>query len=411
MRLKAYTTAVGLALLLIGSQSAADHPLLSEDPALTLAEVTDRAIEQAPERLTLAPRFRQADAWQKRGSSLLSGNPSLSLRYQTDRWQNDHDLTEYEGGLTLPLWNFGARRAARSVAAAQNAEANQAEAFLRWQIAGQVREQLWELAAARSERENAERALHLFEQIGGLVERRHKAGDVARADLLLAQSASLEAESAVLSTRAREIDASRKLQVLTGLTVHPPFVTETLSQLQSIPMSHPALAMARSERGRANAFATLARKTAKGQPSITIGPRREHPADGLRSEDSVGITLNVPLGGSGAAATAVAAADVAAAEALAEHDRVQRQLRAMLHEAKHELEVTREALSFAERNSKLLTDRLQAGERAYELGELSLPELLRMQRMTLTSTARKHQLTVQLNHRIAAYNQAAGVTP
>ena len=128
----------------------ADEPL-GADPSLTLEMAVDLTLAAFPDFEILAARKAQADAWTERGGALLSNRPSIMLRYQTDRWGSDNNLTEYEAGITLPLWGWGGRSAMQTFGDALSGESAAAGAALRWQVAGFVREALWNVALAEND--------------------------------------------------------------------------------------------------------------------------------------------------------------------------------------------------------------------------------------------------------------------
>lgn len=402
---------VGVAAAVGEPHGAAHHEPLPEQSELTLATVLDEALARYPDRALLPARVDQAEAWRQRSGSLLADTPSLSFRYQTDRFGDDAGLKEYEGGLELPLWRWGERRAARAVAGASAAVAQTAGAGLRWQVAGELRRLVWAMAEAERELQAALDGRDLNDRLAAAVRRRHELGDVPLGDVLLADSAALAAEEAVVDATAMVVDAQREYRMLSGLDARPPFQTESLSAIEEIPPDHPALAAAEAALQRARSRADLSRRSARGSPTLLIGPRWERPPLGTGYDDSIGLTLTVPLPGTAHGRTAAADARAEAAAALADRDRLRRALALALHEAEHGLEVARANRQTAQRRAELATRHADMGRTAYDAGEIDLMDLLRLQEAAVAARRARDRYEIEVSRRTAAYNQAVGVYP
>ncbi len=388
-----------------------DHAAVIEDDALTLMQALDAAVGNFPDTPVLAARSEVADAWESRGRSWLAERPEVSLRYQTDRWQDDDRLEEYEAGILLPLWSWGGREATQSLGEALRTEHGAAGRQLRWEVAGQLRAALWELALSLEDVRLAEDALRVAERVAKIVGRRHELGDAALRDLLLAQSAELEARSGLINAEAGVVDAEWAYRALTGLSSRPAFRPETLSPRIDIPPDHPALTLADAEILRAGSAVELAQTTASSGPSLLLGPRRERAAGDRSFDDSIGITMSVPFGSSGQRRTHEAEARRDLTEARARRARLLRMLQLERHEATHGLSVARDSLAPARGQTELADRQQRMGPLAYEKGEIELVELLRLQGMALAARRRSRRLAIEENRQIAFYNQAVGELP
>lgn len=154
--------------------------------------------------------------------------------------------------------------------------------------------------------------------------RRYELGDVARADVLLAQSTALEKETDLLEAEAVQIDAQRMYASLTGMKHYPEQYSETLSGKKMLDEQHPLLAFAEAELRRVQAAQRYTVRAAKDNPSLLAGPRRERAANDIGVEDSIGISLRIPFGGGAHRGTEIAAANRAVAAATAQRDRQRR---------------------------------------------------------------------------------------
>lgn len=393
------------------AQPSHAHSALPEGAGLTLAAAIDATLTNYPRTLELDARAAESQAWVARGRSWLADRPQASFRYQSDRSGSDNGLQEYEAGVQLPLWNWGARKAVRQLGDQMSIETSLASLALRWEIAGVLRVALWDIAIAENEHELAEQSLASLWRLAKSIERRHELGDVAIIDVLLAQSSHLEAQTALNEATAAVLDAQRAFRSVSGLETRPAFTAEELSERSTITPQHPELALANAEVDRAEAARRVVEKTVNSGASILIGPRRERPALASGFDDSIGITVTVPIGGSSHRRTAIAGQARVAAAARAAREQSTRTLRLMLHEAMHGLDVIRQNLDASSERSLLAERHLRMAESAYEKGEMNLIDLLRIRATAYRAERQMTGLLINQKRQISLYNQAVGMLP
>jgi len=417
-RRSAVTAGVGLFLTMATAVPAGavdepvhQHAMLVVDDSLTLSMTLAQAFENYPDRPELEARAAQADAWEARGRDWLADRPSLSLRYQTDRWNDNDRLDEYEAGLHLPLWPLNGRRATRDFGEAMRAESAAASLLMRWELAGLLRSVFWDIALAEQDVELAQSSLEIAGRLATAVTRRHELGDVALGDVLLAQSAELEAQTGLIEASANLIDAERAYHMLTGLDRRPPHQSEALSLQEEVQPTHPAFAFADAEIRRAESARELAGRVTSTTPSLLIGPRRERAANAEDFDDSIGMTLTIPFGHSSHRETAVAAAQRELASARAMRNRQLRAQTMLLHEAAHSLDVVRRSIEAASARSTLAEKNRRMAVIAYEKGELELIDFLKLQTNAIAAQRALARLQIEQSRQIAFYNQAVGVLP
>lgn len=387
------------------------HEPLRVDPSLSIEDVVETSLAAYPGLAVLDARQGEADAWSRRGRGLLGDQPSVLLRYQSDRWGADTGLDEYEAGVELPLWRWGGRSAVQAYSKALASESEAAARALRWEVAGIVRTALWDVALAENARGLAEQSLAGAARLVAAVERRYELGDVAARDLLLARSSYLQYQSALIEAEAALADAERTYSAYTGLERRPEFETETLSPTTGVSAQHPALALADQALASAQANVAVVSKTVTGGPTVTLGTRRERPAFGTSFDESVGVALSVPFGGAATRDTAIASASREVADATALRGRHLRELTLALHEAAHSLAVVRDNLVVAEQNVEIAERQLAMGEIAYEQGEVELLDLLKIKETTVEARRQLARLRIELQRQTAFYNQAVGEVP
>jgi cobalt-zinc-cadmium efflux system outer membrane protein len=382
------------------------------DESLSLGQVIEATFEKYPQSALIAAFENEAKALERRSASWIAGYPAVYLQWIDDRAFNDRGAVEIQTGYQIPVWMWGQRAASRAVAE----EATQSTALLaraiRHEVAGLVRDALWNLRLVENRYELAERIYEVSRQLTALVQRRVDVGDLARADLLLAESDELEKKTAVVQAEAEVMHARKSYSNLTRLERAPKFFEEEQSPRSTFDESHPALAVANALIERAQAEVEFTRKSKQGnQPSILVGTQHER---GTRKEgynNETNFVLQIPIGGEAYNAPFVAEANIVLTQRLTDRDILLRQLEKALHEAIHNLEVDRAALTIAERRREIAESQLKMSRLAFETGEISLIDYLKIQATAQAAIRDAAERAILLQRDIAVYNQVVGVTP
>jgi outer membrane protein TolC len=387
------------------------HVPIAVDAALDWEGVIEATLRSHPRGAELAARAAEAEAWARRGRNWLAAAPALYFSYLSDSPLDDLGQLEYEGGVELPLWRGGQRRAVQALAESNGAVSSAAAAALRLEVVGLLRGVLWDVEAAAIELLAAGDTVKVAQELLRVVELRNARGDLSRADVLLARATLLERQQAVVSASAKLVDAERSYYVLTGLDRRPAQLAEARSATPEPGPNHPLLALADAEVARAQGQTNLIDREARGNIWVTIGPRREYAALGTVPNDSVALGVRVPVGGSEHGIAARAVANRIAASAAAERDLLRRRIELDLHEAEHTLTVVEESAALAAERRELAAQQAGMAQTAFAQGEIELRELLRIQESEQAAIRDVQRLAVERQRTIAALNQALGETP
>lgn len=285
------------------------------------------------------------------------------------------------------------------------------DAARRLLVAGEVRERVWAAALAENAVRLAEQELGTARALERDLERRVKAGELARADLLLARQDTLARESALVQTRVEALHALERYARLTGLAALPRQREETRAAGEALPPDHPLLAA--SESGVAEALARMgtARKASGGNPTLSLGVKRQRGDGRTPFDNSVEVAVSVPIGLSSQRRPAVAEAGRALGQTEADHQLLVRELEGTLDAAGHELAATEERLVLARSQAALAEDALRLARVAFAAGEFDLVALLRAQAQGFAAQRARQQLEIERLLGVARYNQAMGVMP
>ncbi len=381
------------------------------DPRLTLHDVTQQAFERYPRQQVIAPRGAQVDALRRQAGNPLAGPTALVLRHQTDRIGSRDGLTEWEGGVQMPLWLLGQKQARKALADQAGMGLQALEHALRLEVAGQVRERLWDVALMENDLTLTEQQWRAAQALEQDVRKRMTAGELAKVDLLLVQDETLRRQAQYLRAHTELKHALHRYEVLTGVEALPAVRNETPSTQTAVTDDHPLLADGQSRVAQAVAETQLAREERRGNPLLTLGARREQSTLRSAGNDSVGIALTLPLHSTAHAGPRLAASVVAQSEAQSVRDALKRELDLALDEAEHALALARAEFDLAVEQNRLAQENLRLMKKAFAIGEIDLVALLRVQTLAFAAERGEQQLGLQLQRDIARYNQAAGEIP
>jgi outer membrane protein, heavy metal efflux system len=397
--------ALGCAAALLGVLPAAAGPV-------TLAQAVEAAWQRTQAGATALAQALRADAERKAAASYLAAPPALSLSQRSDRWQNNRGVQENEVGIALPLWLPGQRNARQAAAESEASVAAQSAQVARLRLAGQLRDLAWSLAGLKAEVANA-RAQQAYQQaLAADVERRVKAGELARSDALAAQGESLAA-GAELDAAEQRLGAERqRWTALTGLEADIDATEPAAPEADPLDQDrHPLLAQQSLAVEAARRQLEVSRRDAAEAPELNLAYRSERDARGQPSQGSMTLALRVPFGMAVRNEPLRAAAQGALDQALAEQTRTRLELAA-------ELAIAREAQQAADRQTALqreraalLRQRAALLDKSFRAGETALPELLlAVQAAAQADAALARHQAAQGNAR-ARLLQASGLLP
>lgn len=389
----------------------ADQITIEVSPSLTLQHLLDATMQRDP-RLAISEAYHlEAQALQQRADSLFSGAPAIALHHQTDQWNNDRGMREWEAALEIPLWRWGERSASDQLALQARTQAESTKDALRLRMAGVVRDTLWELVIAEERAARAEYAWQTALTLETEVSRRVSAGDLAKTDLLLAQDETLSRQDEYLLASTEHQHALKRYLTQTGLEQRPAQLAERQSDKNVIDDSHPLLREALLRVERAQAIVHQLQQSGSGSPHLTVGTKRERAADTGIEQDSVGIGIRIPFGGGSHSAPGLAAASTVMAEHTSQYGQLRRELELALHEAHHATETLRKEQELAAAQNRIASENLRMARIAFNLGETELSALLRIQNRAFAAARNLSLRQLQLQHAIARYNQAVGELP
>lgn len=378
---------------------------------LTLHDLVEKALPNYPNSTLLAAKKLTLEARQIQAKSLLPGSAALILRNQNDQLLSRNGETEWEAGVEFPIWLSGQRKVREAIAniASQNLSAD--AQYLRLQLTGMVRDALWDIQLMQGLATIAKAKHEAASQLQADIEKRVTLGDMAQKDLLFAQTETLQAESELISAEAEVQHAKFRYKNLTGLSIIPAEFTEIKSAKVDVQEAHPALIDANSKIALSAEQRNLVRIENRDNPTVIIATRSLRGANDTELNNSIGITLRIPLQSATRNAPLQAAAEMQYAENQAHLSQLKLLLAAAMHEAEHNLEIGILQLEVLTKQNAIAQQSLSVTRKAFQLGELDLSDLMRVQTQAFNAERSLKNQQIQQLWNTARYNQAVGELP
>lgn len=385
---------------------------LARDPSLTLSQVIDYTFQQYPQGSLIGALGDEAQALHRRSDSLIAGYPMIFLQWIDDRVMNDRGEVQIQTGYQIPFWMWNQRSASRSVAEGADKATSAFAAAVKHEVAGLVRDALWNLELVQNRRELAQQVYDFSSRLFAAVKRRVELGDLARSDQLLAESDLLEKQSLLTQAEAEVMHARKSYSNLTRMDKAPVRFVEEQNTLTEISSQHPAVAAASALVERAQAEVEFTRLSKQGnQPSVLLGTQHDRGRKGEAINNETNLVLQIPIGGDSWNAPAVAQSNVSLTQKVVDRNTLLRQLEKALHEAQHNLEVDRALLQIADQRKTIAETHSKMSKLAFESGEIQLIDYLKILATAQAAIRDAKERSITLQRDIATYNQVVGVMP
>lgn len=355
---------------------------------------------------------RRAQAERDAARRPWAAPPALEILQRDDRLQSNAGRRETEMAVTWPLWLPGQRAANHAAAQSAVDRADTAQRAARLQVAGSVREAAWRLIAERAERDQLAGQVDVLRKLLDDVERRVRAGDLARADALAARAELLAASAQAADAEQRIEQARIRWHELTGIEAAPePGTIAEPGDASSVQSEHPELVAAAGSVEHARRRLVLVRASSRDAPELKLGMRQDVSGGVEGTHNSLAVGIRVPFGtGDRNRPLEVAALgelDVAQRFEQRLRDRIRADIaaaRAALQAASNQRDVEKE-------RTQLLRERAGLLERAFRAGETALPELLRALGASSQAQGAAARQEVSVGYARARLQQAIGILP
>ncbi|MBI1892485.1 MAG: TolC family protein [Burkholderiales bacterium] len=378
--------------------------------AQTFADVFNKAWSRQPQARAQSSREAELKANQVAASTLFAAPPTLGLGHRTDQFNRNVGSREYEVDVSVPIWLPGEKAARQNLAASDLSRLTADQTYSRLQLAGELREAIWQVRLAENAKALAKLRLDSAKQIESDVARRVKAGDLAKADLLLAQGESLAAQGSLADADRQLLLAKQAYKRLVGDEQLPALEPEKAAANHAID-THPTILAWQHRLSVAKAKTNLVAHTGRDNPEVSIGMRRERGDFNERYGNTVAVTVKIPFGSDARNAPRIAAAQADALEAETELERQKYDVEQGIQKARAELDLAKQQAAWADSRVSLASENLQLIKKAFSFGERSLVDYQRTQAAFNEAALAAGQAKLNLHRVYARLNQAMGVLP
>jgi outer membrane protein, heavy metal efflux system len=384
------------------------HVLVHAQSMPSIASAVDAAWQRAVAAREADGRVERARADRKAAGSLWAAPPALELSHYDDRLQHSTGRRESEIGLAWPLWLPGQRSARETVAQADMDVAELARDIVKLHVADTVREAAWALSAREAELSAARAQTQALHALTEDVERRVRAGDLARADALAARAELLAATAAEAQAIQRRDRARSDWTTLTGMD---PVADAAEPDSGRGAAEHPEITLATLAVERAQENIELVRLSKREPPELIARFRQDAAGNGASAQNMVGIAIRIPFGTDGRNAPMQAAA-------LGEFDIAQTALARTRERVESDILLARTAIAASENQLAaeksrfaLLQERARLIEKSFHAGETPLPELLRALAAAALAESNVARQQAELGRSRARLLQSLGILP
>jgi len=391
---------------------AQEHALMTKIPAMEFSMVFEQALSNAPELASIAIRNQQADTYTSANNSWFAGRSRWDLSYLDDGTLDNIGQREIGTGLQVGLWRPGEKKQAQRLGQAYGQQAQAWHDYLEYSITGRVKVLLADIQEAERLSELEVQARQNAEQLLQITQSLFESGSLAEIDVIQAEALLIEHRRAEMNSFAQLHETEMLYRMLTGLEVRPAAVySESLRITESTADQHPLIHYLRTTVELANEEIVRVRREARSSPSLRVGLQRERGARQTPNNDSVAVSLNIPLGGKSWVATKVVDARRDKVDRDIELQQALRNLQRQLQELNHQLEITQNTLALTQEQMGLTQRRWAMAQTAFETGEISLVEVVRAQQMAQSTEKEYESLLLRQQRLYIELNQTLGARP
>ena len=239
--------------------------------------------------------------------------------------------------------------------------------------------------------------------------RQVRAGQVARADLLLSVAETADAR-AILSTEEASATQTRlAFRALTG--AEPPADLAEPEVLAQFDANHPRLIALRRDVDVSEATNRLLKVQDRDSPEVALLGVVERELANDSYDKRIGIRVVIPFATEGRNEPRRKATEAERTRALVELRTTDSQIRAAVGQAEADLASAKERETFAEERYRAFAERLDLIERSIRVGEGALVELIRARASLFEAEVARLQSQISVMQARSRLNQALGLDP
>lgn len=380
-------------------------------------------LQQAEHRLDLN-LVTQADldrvrAEQARADGWLAGAPILDGLYRNDRPMTNRGEAEMQLDVRLPLRRWDQTSAWKNLTeqAALNAESRQAAARL--ELIGTLRQLAWDWRRADATLKTTQQQLAIMQHDLALVTHQVKLGEAAEVDRLTVEGQLLAVQDSVSQASIRLKNAQSRWAQMSGSPDLPSDLGASApKQLPTGPVTaedlfhtHPLLRQMASEVGLDSAKIAAERAAGAGAPELGFGVKRDRGDRGTPYDNSLLVTLSLPIGGQAYRNPALAEMAQKRAQAQVALMRAAQQIQSDIMVYQQRVAEWPTRIAQLDQRANLTEKTLKLKEKALRLGELDWTRLLYFEQESANARLQANLARVDYQADQSSLKQSLGFIP
>jgi outer membrane protein, heavy metal efflux system len=406
----------------IGQNTTAATAALSANQPLSILAAYEAAWARQPEAQSLSIR-KQAIAAQRNTSNSWSPEPpAIELSTATDRFGGNAGGRGYGVAVSVPLWLAGERNGAKALADAQTRGLDANLNAIKLKTAASVREAYWTWQRGQVELDLANDRLKSAKTIAADVNKRLKAGDLARADQHQADGNVAAAEGSVAESEQAVMSAQQQLKALIGFTPSMGSTTAIDHLVEALPAAsasielssdqmHPELIALNVQADIAKQAAQLAATQNRANSEVTVGLNRERGAFGDTYQSKLNIGMRIPFGSDSRSKAKVATANAEALEIDIQTRLAKERLITDLEAAQQKVLVAQRVMDSFSKRARLAKETRGFFDKSFRLGETDLPTRLRVELEVTEAERQVARARIDYAASVSVLRQALGLLP
>lgn len=394
--------------------SFAQQPSINLPLERTVHDAFQSAVAISPEIKSAQDKI-QALAYRREAAGSMTAQPlTVEGAYRTDSLHNDQGLRELTLGVSAPVWNWNEKSSTQAVRDAEIQEAQLQLEQTKLEIAGQVRQLVWDLQAAQVDVDIAKFRYSSASDLLASVTKRVNAGELAETDSMQARVVLAQAEAELARAMGLLEQAQASYAVGVGMLINQQdrFSSESVSIPEGVKVAdHPQLKLAQAQLGLNQSQKKLTSTQARPNPEIGIALISERAAFFSGQDKSLVLSTRIPLGSSSEYQSRVLEAQANETAANTRLLNTQRNLTSRSRLAENELELFSRLRLAATAQANLSQKVAELHRKAFDLGETDLATLIRLEQTAIEANRLNRKATIEHAAKVSAYRQAMGLLP
>lgn len=387
------------------------EPSIASHKQLLMKDVLQGALKKHPMTTVGSVHREVGEAYQTQANALFAGDPSYNITYRSDQLDSNQGYREFEGSLDFPIWMSGQKNARYKLGSSIASRAKAEQKLLAWEISGVVLEKAWALRIAQMEVEQARVQQQSAKKLETDVKRRVQAGEIARADLLLAQQNTAQANVVFHHANAEVAKAMAAWKAYTGFSQLPTDLLKHSQIKKTDHAQHPHVIASQARIAAARASREDVRKQRRDNPTLSLYAKRDRGIDIDPYNNSIGVGVSVPFGTKTSSAPQLAEANANVVTLQAEEAKREREHGMKTSQAKLVVQSAIKSLALAKQQNQLAQNRWKLSQRAFELGESDLFQLIRAREQADLQARAVKRSQLELSLAQARLNHILGAMP